>query len=172
MLLISQDLPRKTNSRKELCRDKLLTSILSEPLQDIASFRMKSLCILSHGKPARCGLTRSWVRTNLRHLVIERPPFRDYSYRDPLGFDLETLLSPSQHACTGGDQHPKSGFPRPSNYAQTLGEMNFGSHPGLYGATEDQTLSVLHTTDYHGPVEFGTGNAPMWIETCKLPISY
>ena len=72
-------------SGKELCRGKLLASILSEPLQDIASFHLKLLCILSHGKAARFGLTRSWVRTNLRHLVIERPRFRYYPYRDPLG---------------------------------------------------------------------------------------
>jgi hypothetical protein len=60
---------------------------------------------------------RSWVRTNLRHLVIERLRFIDYTYRDPLEFDLEALLSPSQYACTEGDQHHKSGLPRPSNYA-------------------------------------------------------
>ena len=147
MLLVSQDFPRKPNPGKELCRGKLLTSILSEPLQDIASFHLKLLCILSHGKLARFGLTRSWVRTNLRHLVIARLRFRYYPYRDPLGSVLEALLSPSQYACTEGDQYSKSGLPRASNHAQTLGETNSGSHPGLYGATEDQIFYLESTTD-------------------------
>jgi hypothetical protein len=115
MLLVSQDFPRKPNSGKELCRGKL-TSILPKPLQDIASFHLKLLCILSHGKPARFGLTRSWVGTSLGHLVIERPRFRYYPHRDPLGFVLKALLSPSQYARTEGDQHSKSGMPRPSNH--------------------------------------------------------
>ncbi len=38
MLLVSQNVRRKLNAKKELSRDKFLTSILSVLLQDIASF--------------------------------------------------------------------------------------------------------------------------------------